>query len=83
MKRSKASLLAWILFAIVTALALFDLVDALANRPAGDSLLSVLADSLVFALLIIEFALLAALIITHQPRNMIDEQIIQTGQDSI
>ena len=71
MKRSKASLLAWILFAIVTALALFDLVDALANRPAGDSLLSVLADSLVFALLIIEFALLAALIITHQPRNMI------------
>ena len=71
MKRSKASLLAWTLFVIVTALVLFNLVDDLVNRPAGDSLLSVLAESLVFALMVIEFAFISALIVARQPRNVI------------
>ena len=71
LNRSKPSLLAWALFAIVTALALFDLANDLANHPAGDSLLSALADSLVLALLVIEFAFLAALIVSRQPRNVI------------
>ena len=70
MKRSKASLLAWALFAIITAITLFSMVDALANRPTGDNLLNVVND-LLFAFLAVEFAFIAALIVSRQPRNVI------------
>ena len=71
MNRSKASLFAWTFFTIITALALFDLVDTLVNRPAGDNLFEVLANALVNALFVIEFAFVAALIVARQPRNII------------
>jgi hypothetical protein len=70
LKRSKASLLAWTLFAIITAIALFSMVDTLANRPAGDNLLNVV-NLLLESLLGVEFAFLAALIVSRQPRNAI------------
>ena len=70
MKRSKSSLLAWALFAIIAAIAVISAIDALANRPAGDSL-SEIAQDLSFAFLAIEFAFVAALIVSRQPRNII------------
>ncbi len=70
MNRRKASLLAWTLFAIITAMALFSIATDLANRPAGDILFKVVSD-LLYDLLPVEFALLAALIISRQPRNVI------------
>ncbi len=70
MKRSKASLLAWTLFAIVATVALFSMVDTLANRPAGDNLFNVIED-LLWSLVGVEFSFLAALIISRQPGNII------------
>ena len=70
MNRSKSSLLAWTLFAIITVIALFNLVDNLANRPAGDNLINVV-NALLYILLAVEFAFLAALIVSRQQRNVI------------
>ncbi len=70
MNRSKASLLAWTLFAIVTAIALFSMAADLANRPADDNLFKVVED-LLWSLVGVEFAFLAALIISRQPGNVI------------
>ena len=70
MNRSKSSLLAWTLFAIVTATALFSIVGDLANRPAGDNLFNVI-EELLWDLLGVEFAFLAVLIVSRQPRNII------------
>jgi hypothetical protein len=70
LNRSKAPLLAWTLFAIFTTIVLFGMVDTLANRPAGDNLLKVVSD-LLFDFLAVEFAFIAALIISRQQRNTI------------
>jgi len=70
LNRSKASLLAWALFAIITAIALFSMSNALANRPAGSNLLNV-SNLFLERLLGVEFAFLAALIVSRQPRNAI------------
>jgi len=70
LNRSKASLLAWTLFAIVATISLFSIVDALANRPAGDNLFNVIED-LLWSLVGVEFSFLAALIISRQPGNII------------
>ena len=70
LKRSKASQLAWTLFTIITVVTLFSMVDALANRPADDTLLLIVRD-LIFAFLAVEFAFIAALIVSRQPRNVI------------
>jgi hypothetical protein len=70
LNRSKASLLAWTLFAILTATALFSIVGDFANRPAGDNLFNVI-EELLWNLLGVEFAFLAILIISRQPRNII------------
>ena len=70
MNRSKSSLLAWTLFAIITVIALFNLVDNLANRLAGDNLINVV-NALLYILLAVEFAFLAALIVSRQQRNVI------------
>jgi hypothetical protein len=70
LKRSKTSLLAWTLFAIITAFALFWIAPRLGNRMAGDSLYNVVG-SLLWLLLGLEYAFLATLIISRQPRNVI------------
>ncbi len=70
MNRSKASLLAWTLFAIITVIALFSMAADLANRPADDNLFKVIG-VLLYDLLAVEFALLAALIVARQPHNVI------------
>jgi hypothetical protein len=70
LKRSKASLLAWTLFAIITVVGIFITVDNLANLPTGGNTLNVIA-ALFWGLLGIEFSFLAVLLITYQPRNII------------
>jgi hypothetical protein len=68
LKRSKASLLAWTLFAIITALAVFSASANLANRPAGDDILEVV-NGLLEHLVVVEFAFLGALIVAQEPRR--------------
>ncbi len=70
LQRRKYSLLVWILFAIITLVALFGLVQDLSNLPAGGNLFSVV-NSLIWGLLPIEFAFLAALIVSHRSNNVI------------
>ena len=67
MKRSKSSLLAWTLFAIVTAFTLFEAVN---NRPTGNNLFEVV-EYLLWGLIGIEFAFLSAMILFYQPQNVI------------
>ena len=70
MKRSKASIFAWTLFAVVAATSLYSIVGDLAHRPAGDTLITVIED-LLWNLLGVEFAFLSVLIVSRQPRNII------------
>jgi MFS family permease len=62
--------LAWALFAIVTVVALFNLVDVLTNRPVDDNLITIVGD-LSWGTFPIVFAFLAALIVSYRPRNVI------------
>ena len=70
LKRRKDSLLAWALFVIITAVAVYRFVDTLANRPADGSLLSLVGD-LSWSLLPIAFGFMGALIVNHQQGNVI------------
>ncbi len=70
MRRRKDSLLAWTLFAIITAAAVYSLVNDLANRPPDDNLISLIGD-LSWNLLPIVFGFMGALIVNHQQRNVI------------
>jgi len=70
LNRSKTSLLAWTLFVIITVIAFFSIAADLANRPAADNLFNLIRD-LLFDLLAVEFAFIAALILSQQPRNVI------------
>ncbi len=66
----KDSLLAWTLFAIITAAAVYSLVNDLANRIPDDNLISLISDQ-GWNLLPIVFGFMGALIINHQQRNVI------------
>jgi len=70
LNRSKASTLAWTLFAIVAAISLLSITTYLTNRPVGDNLFNVI-EEMLWSLVGVEFAFLAALIVSRQPGNII------------
>jgi hypothetical protein len=70
LKLRRDSLLAWTLFAIISAAALISLADDLASRPVNDNIFKV-AHDLVWGSLPVVFAFLAALIASRQRRNVI------------
>ena len=70
MNRYKYSLIIWTLFAIITLVALYGLIQELGNLPADINLFIVL-EPLLWSFLPVEFALLAALIVSQRPRNVI------------
>ena len=70
MKRNKFSLLIWALFAIVTLVAIYGLILQVRDLPAASTLLDVL-ETVIWGLLTIEFAFLAALIVSQRPDNTI------------
>lgn len=70
MKVKKSFILAWLLFAVITVIVLYNLVVDLLNLPADSDLLTE-ANSLLLAPAAIAFAFLGTLILTRQPRNVI------------
>ncbi len=75
----KISILAWILFSLIASMALFGVFYSLwVNRSASQDLL-VLAADIFWGLLPIEFAFMATLILSRQPRNAIGWLLMLTA----
>jgi len=70
LKRNNYSLIIWTLFAIITLVALYGLIQEVRNLPADINLFVILG-ILLWSLLPVEFALLAALIVSQRPHNVI------------
>jgi len=70
MHHNRSAWLAWTLCGMITLVVLVTFVFDLANRSSGASMV-VFADEVVWALLPIMFAILAALVLSRQPNNMI------------
>lgn len=71
MKLKRTSIFAWILFGMFAIMALFGMIYLfLANRNANLDIFT-LTGVLLWGLLPVEFAFLAALILSYQPRNVI------------
>ena len=66
----KVAWIAWILFGFVCLITLRDVINEFAN-PKPDSSIIIIFSDLVLVMLQVEFALVAALIISRQPRNLI------------
>jgi len=71
MKRSIPVLFAWSLSAAIALMAGIGMVNGFLVEGAADQSLAVLAGNLLWAVLPVEFAFLAAVIIARQPRNLI------------
>jgi hypothetical protein len=70
MTMKRTSLLAWVLFGLLTCMAVFSLIyPSGANRETGQGIYP-LAGDLLLGLLPIVFAFMAALILSKQPRNV-------------
>jgi len=70
MRNKTSTALAWILFILNTVLALLNLAIILTNREVAQTN-SQLANQAVWAVVPVEFAFIAALILARQPRNVI------------
>jgi hypothetical protein len=70
MRHNRSALFAWIAFFIVTALAIATFVISIIDGSYGHSPLKLLRDGL-WQLVPVAFALVGALIVSHQPRNAI------------
>jgi hypothetical protein len=70
MNRRRVTRLVWTLFGVISLLALATAVHALVNRAPDDPFLR-LGGSIIWILFPMVFAFLAALIITHRPRNLV------------
>ena len=70
MKRGNYTLLVWVLFAIITLVSIYGAIQDVSSLPANAGLLNVL-ESIVWALGPIVFALLATLIVSQRPGNVI------------
>ena len=66
----KYSFLVWVIFLIITLVAIVGIVQDLSSLPAGSTLLNIL-ETLLWGLLPVEFALLGALIVSQRPGNVI------------
>src|SRR5689334_18155545 len=67
---NRHSWLAWTLCGVVCVAALVDIMFITSGRPANDNLLKLIGDT-SWSILQIVFAVVAALIISHQPGNRI------------
>jgi hypothetical protein len=70
MRHNRSTLFAWIAFSIITALAIATFVSNVIDGNQGDSPLRLLNDA-TSGLVLVTFALVGALIVSHQPRNAI------------
>jgi hypothetical protein len=70
MKKSRAPFLAWMLFGIIAVSVLLQASLDLAKPEAGGAAFA-LSEGLVWELVLLVFALVAALIVSRQPRNLI------------
>jgi MFS family permease len=76
MKPNRSTILAWILFGLITASVILAIVLDLSTRTAEDNLL--LAE-LIYPAIPVAFAFVGALIISHQPRNVIGLLLMLPG----
>jgi RimJ/RimL family protein N-acetyltransferase len=74
----KPSLLAWIVFCAIAALSIYNLVVLLAGSGNTQNIFQ-LASDICWAILPAEFAFLAALILSCQPRNVIGWLVMLPG----
>ena len=70
MSHNRSALFAWIAFSIITALAIATFVSDVTDGNFGDGPLRLLNDA-ASGLVLVTFALVGALIVSHQPRNAI------------
>jgi hypothetical protein len=70
MRHTRSTLFAWTAFFIVTALAIATFVSKIIDGSQGDSPVRLLNDA-ASGLVFVTFALVGALIVSHQPRNAI------------
>ena len=78
MKYKTAAVLAWSLCGVVVILTLTNAISVLSGRAAGESIF-ITAGDIAWAVLPAEFALLAALIVSKQPGNLIGWLLMLPG----
>ncbi|MFN2270483.1 MAG: hypothetical protein ACK2US_06595, partial [Anaerolineae bacterium] len=70
MRHNRSTLFAWLAFGTITAVAIATFFSKVIDGNHGDGLLRLINDA-TSGLVVVIFALVGALIVSHQPRNAI------------